>query len=145
MEGERAVVTCEKEKGSSCFQFLIATYHIFCGVLAITQRTVDCGKHDPDISLELEKDMIGLLTEELNLQRNVTNDNMEHTKSAILEARKTSSQYQKEAEKCNSGMETCEEAREKAEAAIIAEHKLSAIWEDRARQHGWKDRRRTYA
>ncbi|KAF8392494.1 hypothetical protein HHK36_022836 [Tetracentron sinense] len=102
----------------------------------------DCGKHDPDMSEEMEKDIVNLLSEELNLQRNVTNDNLEHTKAAILDMKKTSSQYQKEAEKCNSGMETCEEAREKAEAALVAECKLSALWEKRAREQGWKDRRR---
>ncbi|KAJ6401347.1 hypothetical protein OIU84_016709 [Salix udensis] len=39
------------------------------------------------------------------------------------------SQYQKEADKCNSGMETCEEAREKAEATLAAQKKLTAMWE----------------
>lgn len=93
---------------------------------------------------EMEKDIIDLLSEELNLQRDVTNDNIDHTKVSIQEARKTSSQYQKEAEKCNAGMETCEEAREKAEAALVAERKLSILWEKRAREQGWKDRRRMY-
>jgi len=35
-------------------------------------------------------------------------------------------------------METCEEAREKAEAALSAQKKLTTIWEIRARQRGWK-------
>ncbi|CAI0550838.1 unnamed protein product [Linum tenue] len=58
---------------------------------------------------------------------------------ALLEAKKITSQYQKEADKCNSGMETCEEAREKAEASLVAQKKLTALWETRARQKGWKE------
>lgn len=58
---------------------------------------------------------------------------------ALLEAKKVTSQYQKEADKCNSGMETCEEAREKAEAALVSQKKMTAIWEQRAFQKGWKD------
>lgn len=58
---------------------------------------------------------------------------------ALLEAKKITSQYQKEADKCNSGMETCEEAREKAEAALMAQKKLTSMWELRARQRGWKE------
>lgn len=58
---------------------------------------------------------------------------------ALLEAKKLTSQYMKEADKCNSGMETCEEAREKAEIALLAQKKLTATWEMRARQKGWKE------
>ncbi|XP_042475477.1 uncharacterized protein LOC122057438 isoform X2 [Macadamia integrifolia] len=115
-----------------------------CPLEPISSIPTDCGKHDPDMSEEMEKDIIDLLSEELNLLRNVSYDNMEHTKASIREARKTSSQYQKEAEKCNTGMETCEEAREKAEAAFIAERKLSELWEKRAHERGWKDQRRSY-
>ncbi|CAH9054380.1 unnamed protein product [Cuscuta epithymum] len=50
------------------------------------------------------------------------------------------SQYMKEADKCNSGMETCEEAREKADATLLAQKKVTAMWESRARQMGWKDK-----
>ncbi|GMI70947.1 hypothetical protein like AT1G05070 [Hibiscus trionum] len=59
---------------------------------------------------------------------------------ALLEAKKLSSQYQKEADKCNSGMEICEEAREKAEEALSAQMKLTAMWEIRARQKGWGEK-----
>ncbi|KAB2604602.1 CRAL-TRIO domain-containing protein-like [Pyrus ussuriensis x Pyrus communis] len=45
---------------------------------------------------------------------------------ALLEAKKVASQYQKEADKCSSGMETCEEAREKAEATLEAQRKQTA-------------------
>ncbi|KAB2074619.1 hypothetical protein ES319_A07G163300v1 [Gossypium barbadense] len=47
--------------------------------------------------------------------------------SACNEAKKLASQYQKEADKCNSGMETCEEVREKAEEALSAQMKLTAM------------------
>ncbi|XP_058083122.1 uncharacterized protein LOC131231054 [Magnolia sinica] len=101
----------------------------------------DCGRHDPDTNEEMEKTITDLLAEELRLRAEVTKDHMQHAEASILEAKKTSSQYQKEAEKCNSGMETCEEAREKAEAALRAELKLSALWEKRARHLGWTDRK----
>eukprot|EP00262_Sarcandra_glabra_P003530 TRINITY_DN14268_c0_g1_i1.p1 TRINITY_DN14268_c0_g1~~TRINITY_DN14268_c0_g1_i1.p1 ORF type:complete len:177 (+),score=29.78 TRINITY_DN14268_c0_g1_i1:111-641(+) len=105
----------------------------------VNSSFADCGGRDPDMNKEMEKDIVDLLAEEINLKTNVTKDNEEHTKASLLEARKTSSQYQKEAEKCNAGMETCEEARERAEADLRAELKLSALWEKRARARGWKD------
>ncbi|TYJ39715.1 hypothetical protein E1A91_A04G088400v1 [Gossypium mustelinum] len=60
--------------------------------------------------------------------------------SACNEAKKLASQYQKEADKCNSGMETCEEVREKAEEALSAQMKLTAMWEIRAHQKGWREK-----
>lgn len=100
----------------------------------------ECGKDNPDTNEEMKKDVITLLTEEISLQKSVIDDNLAHTKALILDARKTSSHYQKEAEKCNTGMETCEEAREKAEAELTEERKLSLLWENRARENGWLDR-----
>ncbi|ERN12429.1 hypothetical protein AMTR_s00025p00137570 [Amborella trichopoda] len=97
----------------------------------------DCGKNDPNVSEEMEKSFTDLLAEELKLQELVASENKRHADAALLEAKKVSSQYQKEADKCNAGMETCEGAREKAEAALIAERKLSALWEMRARERGW--------
>lgn len=93
---------------------------------------------------EMQKDAISLLAEELSLQKEVADDNLQRTKALITATKKTSSHFQKEAEKCNAGMETCEEAREKAEAGLIEECKLSALWEKRAHDHGWKDERRVY-
>ncbi|XP_040938205.1 uncharacterized protein [Gossypium hirsutum] len=58
----------------------------------------------------------------------------------MLPLQKLASQYQKEADKCNSGMETCEEVREKAEEALLAQMKLTAMWEIRARQKGWREK-----
>lgn len=104
----------------------------------------DCGKDDPEMNEEMKKDIITLLSEEITLQKTVANDSLEHTKALIMDARKTSSHYQREAEKCNVGMEYCEETREKAEAALIEERKLSELWEQRAREYGWKDERRVY-
>lgn len=78
-----------------------------------------------------------LVAEELHLQKNVTDDRLERTKELTMEVRKASSQYRQEVEKCNIGIETCEEARARAEAAIVDELKLSALWEERARGLGW--------
>ncbi|KAL6311683.1 hypothetical protein AAG906_007431 [Vitis piasezkii] len=99
--------------------------------------TLDCGDHDPDMKEEMKKGRLALLAEELRLQKNVTDDRLERTKELTTEVRKASSQYRKEVEKCSIGIETCEEAREKAEAALVDELKLSALWEERARELGW--------
>ncbi|KAG8481333.1 hypothetical protein CXB51_026270 [Gossypium anomalum] len=58
----------------------------------------------------------------------------------ILIAKKLASQYQKEADKRNPGMETCEEVRKKAEEALLAQMKLTTMWEMRARQKGWREK-----
>lgn len=99
----------------------------------------DCGKDDPVMNEEMNKDLLTMLSEELNLQKIVANETLEHTKRLIMDSKKTFSHYQKEAEKCNVGVETCEEARERAEAELIEELRLSALWENRAREYGWKD------
>ncbi|KAK7332945.1 hypothetical protein VNO80_29702 [Phaseolus coccineus] len=100
----------------------------------------DCGKHDPVLNEEMNKGLLTMLSEELNLQKVVANESLEHTKRLVMDARKTFSQYQKEAEKCNIGMETCEEARQRAEAELIEERRLTALWENRAREYGWSDK-----
>lgn len=99
----------------------------------------DCSKHDPDMSEDTEKNFAELLTEELKLREAEALENQQRADMALLEAKKITSQYLKEADKCNSGMETCEEAREKAEAALAAQKKLTAMWLQRARQKGWKE------
>ncbi|KAK1401580.1 Mast/stem cell growth factor receptor Kit like [Heracleum sosnowskyi] len=108
-----------------------------CSSKAILPLPVDCAKDNPEMNQEMTKDIITLLTEEISLHKSVSGDNLAHTKELVMDARKTSLQYQKEAEKCNTGMETCEEAREKAEASLSEESKLSALWEKRARDNGW--------
>ncbi|KAG7983392.1 hypothetical protein I3843_04G104300 [Carya illinoinensis] len=99
----------------------------------------DCAKHDPEVSEDTEKKFAELLTEELKLREAEALENQQRADMALLEAKKITSQYQKEADKCSSGMETCEEAREKAEATLVAQKKLTAMWELRARQRGWKE------
>lgn len=99
----------------------------------------DCAKPDPEVSGDTEKNFAELLSEELKLRENQAVENQRRADMALLEAKKIASQYQKEADKCNSGMETCEEAREKAELTLVAQKKLTALWELRARQKGWKE------
>ncbi|XP_022771762.1 uncharacterized protein LOC111314557 [Durio zibethinus] len=99
----------------------------------------DCAKHDPEVSEDTEKSFVELLTEELKLRETEALESQQRADMALLEAKKIASQYQKEADKCNSGMETCEEAREKAEAALAAQKKLTAMWELRALQKGWRE------
>ena len=99
----------------------------------------DCAKPDPEVSGDTEKNFAELLTEELKLQESQAVENQQRADMALLEAKKIASQYQKEADKCNSGMETCEEAREKAELTLVTQKKLTALWELRARQKGWKE------
>ncbi|KAK5771013.1 hypothetical protein PVK06_047182 [Gossypium arboreum] len=64
----------------------------------------------------------------------------DRSSETLFLAKKLASQYQKEADKCNSGMETCEEVREKAEEALSAQMKLTAMWVIRARQKGWREK-----
>ncbi|XP_022136333.1 uncharacterized protein LOC111008045 [Momordica charantia] len=99
----------------------------------------DCVKRDPEVSQDTEKNFADLLLEELKLKEAEALENQRRADMALLEAKKMTSQYQKEADKCNSGMETCEEAREKAEAVLAAQKRLTAVWELRARQRGWKE------
>lgn len=99
----------------------------------------DCAKPDPEVNGDTEKNFAELLSEELKLRENEALENQQRADMALLETKKIASQYQKEADKCNSGMETCEEAREKAELALVAQKKLTALWELRARQKGWKE------
>ncbi|KAG6554110.1 hypothetical protein Mapa_004026 [Marchantia paleacea] len=99
----------------------------------------DCARDDPDMQDELGKSRYQLLQEELKLQEIVAEEAQQRSEAAFLEAKKVASQYQKEFEKCNQGMETSEGAREKAEAALTLEKKRSEVWESRARSLGWKD------
>ncbi|KAE9600718.1 hypothetical protein Lal_00046269 [Lupinus albus] len=99
----------------------------------------DCAKHNPEANADTENNFAELLSEELKLRETQALENQQRADMALLDAKKIASQYQKEADKCNSGMETCEEAREKAEISIVAQKKLTALWEQRARQKGWKE------
>ncbi|KAM1082998.1 hypothetical protein FF1_021604 [Malus domestica] len=57
-------------------------------------------------------------------------ENQEQAHMALLEAKKIASQYQKEVDKCSSGMETCEEAREKGrdENIVVGASYLFRVW-----------------
>lgn len=99
----------------------------------------DCMKRDPEVSEEMEKSFKDLLLEEVKLREAEALENQQRADMALLEAKKMASQYQKDADKCSSGMETCEEAREKAEATLEAQKALTAMWELRARRRGWKE------
>lgn len=98
----------------------------------------DCGKNDPDLNKEMEKQFVDLLTEELKLQEVVGEEHMRHMNITFGEARRLALQYQREAEKCNTATETCEQARERAEALLTKERKVTFLWEQRARQLGWE-------
>ncbi|KAL1209579.1 hypothetical protein V5N11_004261 [Cardamine amara subsp. amara] len=99
----------------------------------------DCAKHDPEVNEDTEKNYAELLTEELKMREAESLEKHKRADMGLLEAKKVTSSYQKEADKCNSGMETCEEAREKAELALAEQKKLTTKWEERARQKGWKE------
>ncbi|KAA3468213.1 Two-component response regulator-like PRR73 [Gossypium australe] len=98
----------------------------------------DCGSNDPDLKKEMEKQFVDLLTEELKLQEAVAEEHTRHMNITFGEAKRVASQYQREAEKCIAAIETCEGARERAEALLIKERKVTTIWEQRARQMGWE-------
>nr|AAM62874.1 unknown [Arabidopsis thaliana] len=99
----------------------------------------DCAKRDPEVNEDTEKNYAELLTEELKQREAASMEKHKRVDTGLLEAKKITSSYQKEADKCNSGMETCEEAREKAEKALVEQKKLTSMWEQRARQKGYKD------
>ncbi|KAK1288444.1 hypothetical protein QJS10_CPB19g00675 [Acorus calamus] len=97
----------------------------------------DCGKDDPDLNKEMEKQFVDLVTEELKLQEAVAAEHAHHMNLTLADARRLASQYREEAEKCNAATETCEEARERAQASLTKEKKITLMWERRARQLGW--------
>ena len=88
----------------------------------------------------MKKDLLTLLSEELHLRKIVVNETLEHSKKVVMAAKRISSHYQKESEKCNMGIESCEEARERAQVELTDERRLSELWERRAREYGWKER-----
>jgi hypothetical protein len=97
----------------------------------------ECGKHDPEISEEMNKGVADLISEEIDLQKRVANETLEQTRNLVTTARRISLQYQTEAQKCSAHTETCEAGRERAEAGLVEERKLTALWEQRALELGW--------
>uniref|UniRef100_A0A803MBZ5 Uncharacterized protein n=1 Tax=Chenopodium quinoa TaxID=63459 RepID=A0A803MBZ5_CHEQI len=106
--------------------------------LSILKIVPDCGKSDPELQQEMEKQYAELLMEELKLQEVVAQEHIRHMNATYREARRVASQYQREAEKCTIAIETCEEARENAEALILREMKLALLWQQRAHKMGWQ-------
>ncbi|KAL6523442.1 hypothetical protein OROGR_017045 [Orobanche gracilis] len=98
----------------------------------------DCGKNDPDVKEEMEKQFVDLLSEELKLQESVGEEHTQHMNTTLRDAKRLASQYQKEAEKCNAATETCEGARERSEVLLTKEKKITLSWERRARKLGWE-------
>ncbi|KAK5839745.1 hypothetical protein PVK06_008582 [Gossypium arboreum] len=148
-------------EGLVAFSHTSNTYrHCFCDCSSQPLLTIpeglsnasftDCAKHDPVVNEDIEKHFAELLTEELKLReaealerilstRFIKTDKKESS-GFLGRYKKLASQYQKEADKCNSGIETCEEVRDKAEEALSAQIKLTAMWEIRARQKGWREK-----
>ena len=81
----------------------------------------------------MEKQYGELLIEELKLQEIVGEEQIRHINATYREARRVASQSQREAEKCTFAIETCEDAREIAEALIRREIRLASLWEQRDR------------
>lgn len=99
----------------------------------------DCGKNNPEMGEEMQKNAVDLISDEIELQRRVANEILEQTRTLVTTARSTSSQYQIEAQKCSAHTQTCEEGRERAEAGLVEERKLTALWEQRALELGWRE------
>ncbi|PNY16754.1 hypothetical protein L195_g013479, partial [Trifolium pratense] len=103
-----------------------------------TEISRDCGGNNPELREEMEKQFVDLLTEELKLQESVSEAHTRHMNITLAEAKRVGSQYQREADKCVAATETCEQAREQAEAKLTKERKITLVWEKRARQMGWE-------
>ncbi|WJX25183.1 hypothetical protein P8452_14247 [Trifolium repens] len=73
----------------------------------------DCGGNNPELKEEMEKAVCGSSNGGTKVTR-------------------------READKCVAATETCEQAREQAEAKLTKERKITLVWEKRARQMGWE-------
>ncbi|KAF7067941.1 hypothetical protein CFC21_073754 [Triticum aestivum] len=103
----------------------------------------DCAKQFKEVKShasgeETEKGHTELLIEELKQREEEAMEAQQQADVKLLEAKKLASQYQNEADKCSSGMDTCEEAREKPVESLFGQKKLTALWEEKARELGWK-------
>ncbi|KAF7061207.1 hypothetical protein CFC21_067924 [Triticum aestivum] len=103
----------------------------------------DCAKQFKEVKThasgeETEKSIIEMLIEELQQREEEATEAQQQADVKLLEAKKLALQYQKEADKCSSGMDTCEEAREKSAESLLGQRKLTVLWEERARELGWK-------
>lgn len=98
----------------------------------------DCGGDDPEMKEEMKKQYVDLLSEEMKLQQTVGEEHAHHVNITFGEAKRVASQYQREADKCIAATETCEQARERSQALLTKERKVTSLWEQRARQLGWE-------
>ncbi|KAF5205674.1 Ubiquitin-associated protein [Thalictrum thalictroides] len=114
----------------------LSLMNIAPGLVNLT--VTECGKEDPELNKEMETQFVDRLTDELKLHKAVAEEHAHHMNMTYIAARMVASQYQKEAEKCNTATETCEEAREQIEALLIKERKKTSAWEHRARKLGWE-------
>ncbi|KAF3590642.1 hypothetical protein DY000_02027686 [Brassica cretica] len=129
--------SCLSPRDCSCyFLFLDLVLEASDGLANLSGT--DCGGDDLELKQEMEKQFVDLLTEELKLREAVADEHSRHMNVILGEAKRAASQYQKEAEKCNAATEICESARERAEALLIKERKITSLWEKRARQSGWE-------
>ncbi|CAA3032580.1 Hypothetical predicted protein [Olea europaea subsp. europaea] len=95
----------------------------------VNLSVTDCGKDDLDLE-EMEKQYVDLLSEELKLQETVGEEHSQHMNIIFGEARRLAPQYQREAEKCNAAIETCELARERAQALLTKN--ITLLWEKKS-------------
>ncbi|ESW19688.1 hypothetical protein PHAVU_006G146800 [Phaseolus vulgaris] len=108
-----------------------------CSLQPLISLPEDCMRHDQEVTEEVVVSFSKRLAEEVKKREVEAEEKQRKADTKLLEAKKIASQYQKEADKCNSGMETCEQARERAETALENQLKETALWEVRARQRGW--------
>ncbi|XP_062214427.1 uncharacterized protein LOC133915325 [Phragmites australis] len=114
-----------------------------CDALPLLALPEDCAKQFKEVrghasGEETEKSFTELLIEELRQREEEATQAQQQADVKLLGAKKLASQYQKEADKCSSGMDTCEETREKSAEALVEQRKLTALWEQRAQELGWK-------
>ena len=103
----------------------------------------DCAKQFKEVKSrasgeETEKSITEMLIEELKQREEEATEAQQQADVKLLEAKKLASQYQKEADKCSSGMDTCEEAREKSAESLPSQRKLNVLWEKMVRELKWK-------
>ncbi|PKI78244.1 hypothetical protein CRG98_001415 [Punica granatum] len=95
----------------------------------------NCRETDPNMKKVLQH-RVALLKEEIDLRETVARESLKRTEAAIEMSIKTSARFQNEAAKCRICVETCEEGRERAEAELVKERRLTRLWEKRARKQG---------
>ncbi|XBH95058.1 hypothetical protein VPH35_085693 [Triticum aestivum] len=98
----------------------------------------DCAEQFKEVKISASGEETELLIDELKQRGEEATEAQQQADVKLLEAKKLASRYQKEADKCSSDMDTCEEAREKSAESLLGQRKLTALWEERARELRWK-------